>query len=274
MIKDHVIEREEHFVFNEKKYFFAKRVFCQYIDYSYIEGTEAAEKIKNIYTFVDPSPFHKKNIYLDTRFSCSSGNVVFYDTCHTRNYEEITEDGLKYFYGDICGNISEPEIIKHLRENNKPCKLHKTTVSTEGKVVALEFLVKKEDLVSCDINFDGLLDLVEVVGSCEHITASWILKYDLDAKSMWIGFSDNISPESYVEEFYMPQYYSVDWMQVKKDLYYNLVEKNIITKKQYDYMMSVTKGKQPTITLFLLNGGNIDQIYFSNMVTFKFEEID
>lgn len=274
-MKDHIIESEEYFVVGEKKSFLSKRVYRDYIFYSppYVENELIGKKLKDIFEFVDPTPTSKDNLYLNTRFDLQ-GNAIFYDTCHKKSYDLITEEGVEYFYNNICG-FDEPHLIKKFRESLKECKLHKITVNRNGVVSSLTFSVRREDLLefSDQIQFTKLSEFLSIFDSISDIIPSWFVKFDNDSNSFWLGFSDNISPETYIEEQIMPQYYAIDWKKVKETFYNNLVEHRIIEKSHYDYMMNITHGKQPTTSYFLLNNDSVQQIHFENMITYKFEDI-
>lgn len=273
-MKEHVIETEEHFLLGRGKTYLLKRVYCDYIFYHapYIENQDASEKIKNIFDFVRSASVKKNNIYLDTRFDVET--VVSYDTCHKVLYNMMTDDGVKYFYENICG-FSEPYVLKQIRNQNIDCKLHKITVSNIGSVESIHVGIRKNDLLNIveNIQYPRLLDLLEVFDDIEDITPSWILRFDANIDGLWVGFYDNISPEDHIEEHLLPQYYKVDWYKVKENLYSNLNEKGFIDKEQYDYIMQKTRGSQPTELYFCVQNQQINQIVFKNMVTYKFEDV-
>lgn len=267
-IKDHIIEIEEYLVFERKKILHSKIVPYSYIYYvpPYINDG-VGDIVKSIFEFIDSD---KAKSYLNTKFDAETNEVKYYETSHKRRYNEITQDGIDFLYGNLCKN-DEPELFKAIREENIPCVLNNILLSNTGEVESLSLIIRSDDLLMFKeyINYDKLEDLLEIIKEREVLEKRCIIKFDLKTKNIWVGYIDGVSPKMFLSEIFENR----DWQKSKEEVCSMLVEKGIISNEDKEFMISKTSGRQSMTVKFLLKDNQVKEIHYNNMVVFDFEEI-
>lgn len=268
-IKDHQIEIEEFLVFEKKKILHSKIVPYPYIYYvpPYInEGV--GDVVRSIFDFIDSDA---ARAYLSTKFDAETNEVKYYETSHKRRYNEITQDGVDFLYGQVC-KTEEPELLKSIREENIPSVLNNILLTSEGKVSSISVIIRPDDLFELrhHIDFDQLDKFLAIIKETNILEKRCIVKIDLETNDIWVGFIDSVPPKMVLSEMFEDN----NWQEKKGKVCDLFVENGFMTSENRDFIMSKTSGRQSITVKFLLKENEIKEIHYNNMVVFDFEEID